>query len=106
MGGVENMPGGTHRSVFSGRLRGIGRNIFKLECHHADSGGKAAHGVQIIVRRFDLQVGYLACGRVLIGRIGVHPIPHPPRGDGEHTAKLSAAQHADGGSRKDGRCAH
>ena len=88
---VQNRAAGSDRRAFGGGLRRRRRNVFKLECHDIDIGGEAANGDQIVIMRLDLDVGHLACRRVGFGREGVDSITHPARGDGEHTAELSAA---------------
>ncbi len=100
LGGVQHRAGRTHRSMLGRGLRGGRRNIFKLECDHADARGEAPHRVQIVVGGLDFEVGHLARGRVFVRRKRVHAVAHAPRRDGEHAAQLAAAQHADSGAGK------
>ena len=99
--GVQDFAGGAHGRVFGGGLGGGRGNIFEFESDHADAGGEAAHGVQIVVRGDDFEVGDLAGGRVGVGRKSVDAIAHAAGGDREHAAELAAAQHADGRARED-----
>ncbi len=71
-------------------------DIFELEGDDADSGGKFADSIQIVVGSDDFQVRYLTGGRIGIGGKCVYAVSHAAGGDREHAAKLPTSQDAYG----------
>ncbi len=83
---VQDLTLGPHGRVLGGGLRRRRGNVFKFEGHHADGGGEAAHGVEIVIRRDDFEVGDLPGRRIGVWGKGVDAIAHAAGGDGEHAS--------------------
>ena len=103
---LERASARTHDGVLGGRGGSGYGHVFKFEGHHVDAARKGADLVQIVVGRLEFDVGDLPRRRVAFRRERVHAVPQTPRGDREHAPELSAAEHADCRSRKDGARRH
>jgi hypothetical protein len=73
-----------------------GRHVFKLYCDRLNPTGEAAHGVKIVVRGSNFDIGNLPGRRIGLRGKRMDAIAHLARGDGEHPAQLAAAENADG----------
>ena len=86
-----------------GDFGGDGGDVLELEGDDADALGEIGETffIEIISDGFD--ISDLASGRVRVGRINRDTIAELARGDGQHPAKLAAAEDADGGAGEDGK---
>ena len=68
-----------------------GRHVLELERDDVHRLREGAHGVHVVVRRVDLDVGDLSGGGVVIRRQGVDAVAEPARGHCEHAPELAAS---------------
>ncbi len=76
------------------------RHVLEFEGDDVNGLREAADRVQVVVRRVDLDVGNLSGRRVVLGRERVDAVAEAPRSHREHAPELTAAQYADGRTRK------
>src|SRR5215475_13645675 len=87
-----------HRREQLGGGRG---HVLELEGDDVDGVGEARQGLTILIGRDRCGCGDLEGGRSCLGAVAMDGIAEAGGGHGRHAAKLTGAQYADGGTRRD-----
>src|SRR5262249_38200272 len=78
--GVQHRPGRPNWREPRGRLGRRCRDVFELEGHYRHVTGKILDRVTIVVRGLNFEIGDLPSGSVVVGRVSMYAVPHPPGG--------------------------
>ena len=103
LGGPQRGQAGAQRGQLAGGSRRLEAHVLQLVRDDVAHRGQATRGLHVVVAPHDDLVGD---GRGGAGRVrveGDQPVAHGARREPQHPAQLPAAQHADGGSRREGR---